>query len=133
MCLNLVMDSVRFAGRFSNFLMLKLRIYSMSVEFKEVDAVYGITSPWQISSITTDKESKEVSLYVSCTDESTLPCPKCDRVYPVYDRRPWKWRHLDTRKYRTYVVAPTPRVKCLVHGVRTIMVPWASRSARLNG
>ncbi|MYF40417.1 MAG: ISL3 family transposase [Rhodothermaceae bacterium] len=103
----------------------------MSVEFKEVDAVYGITFPWQISSITTDKESKEVSLYVRCTDESTLQCPKCARVYPVYDRRPRKWRHLDTGKYRTYVEAQIPRVKCPVHGVRTITVPWASRSARM--
>lgn len=104
----------------------------MGVEFKEVNAVYGITFPWQISHITTDKESGEVSLHVSCTDESKLRCPDCDQVSPVYDRRPRRWRHLDTGQFSTYVVAQIVRVKCPVHGVLTITVPWASRSARMT-
>ena len=94
--------------------------------------VYGIASGWQISKITTDKKSRKVFLHVRCVDESTLTCPKCDRVCPVYDRRPRTWRHLDTGEYRTYVVTALARVKCLEHGVRTIAIPWASWSARMT-
>ena len=78
------------------------------------------------------QEAREVSLAVCCTDESVLTCPECERICPVYDRRSRKWRHLDTGDYHTYVVTDLPRVKCPEHGVRTIMVPWAGRSARMT-
>ena len=104
----------------------------MSVEFKEINAVYGIASPWRITRITTDTTANEVFLHVCCGDESGLACPMCDRVCPVYDRRARKWRHLDTGTYRTYVVTELLRVKCPDHGVRTITVPWAERSARMT-
>ncbi len=104
----------------------------MSVEFNEINAVYGIVSPWRISKITTDTADYEVFLHVCCEDESGLTCPVCDRVCPVYDRRARKWRHLDTGTYRTYVVTDLPRVKCPDHGLRTIAVPWADRSARMS-
>ncbi|MCY3629212.1 MAG: ISL3 family transposase [Bacteroidetes bacterium] len=104
----------------------------MSVGFKEINAVYGIVSPWQIWKITTDTTANEVFLHVCCGDETGLRCPMCERVCPVYDRRARKWRHLDTGTYRTYLVTDLPRVTCLDHGVRTIRVPWADRSARIT-
>lgn len=104
----------------------------MSVEFKEINAVYGIVSPWRIMKITTDTAANEIFLHVCCGDESGLACPMCDRVCTVYDRRVRKWRHLDTGTYRTYVLTELPRVKCPDHGVRTIRVPWADRSARMT-
>ena len=104
----------------------------MSVEFNDINEAYGISFPWQVSGITTDQEAREVSLEVCCTDESVLTCPECERICPVYDRRSRQWRHLDTGDYHTYVVTDLPRVKCSEHEVRTIMVPWASRSARMR-
>ncbi len=101
-------------------------------ELKEVRHAYGIDSPWEISRMTLDRETKEMEVHVICTDASVLRCPKCDQVCSLYDRRPRRWRHLDTGKYRTFVVTEIARVQCSDHGVRTVLVPWASASARVT-
>ncbi len=79
-----------------------------------------------------DREAKEMEVHVIRTDASVLRCPKCDQVCSLYDRRPRRWRHLDTGKYHTFVVAEVPRVKCSDHGVRTVLVSWASAKARVT-
>ena len=104
----------------------------MQIETKEISQVYGIESPWEISRMMLDREAKEMEVHVICTDASELRCPKCDQACLVYDRRPRRWRHLDTGKHPTFVVAEVPRVKCSDHGVRTVLVPWASEKARVT-
>src|SRR5690606_22817775 len=54
-----------------------------------------------------------------------LTCPKCGQVCPGYDRRPRRWRHLDTCQLKTVLEADVPRVECNEHGVVTVSVPWA--------
>ena len=54
-----------------------------------------------------------------------LSCPPCGRVRTGYDKRTWKWRHLDTCQYKTILVADVPRIECPEHGVLTMKVPWA--------
>ncbi len=104
----------------------------MKIEIKAMSHVYGIESPWEISRMTTNHTAKEVEIHVICTDASVLRCSKCDQVCPVYDRRPRRWRHLDTGEYRTFVVTEIARVQCSDHGVRTVLVPWASAKARVT-
>ncbi len=69
-------------------------------EIKEVRHAYRIESPWEISRMTLERETKEMEVHVICTDASVLRCPKCDQVCSLYDRRPRRWRHLDTGEYR---------------------------------
>ncbi|MDE2646689.1 MAG: transposase family protein [Bacteroidota bacterium] len=86
----------------------------------------------QISKITTDAKVETLLFDMRCSDGSGLKHPKCDRVYPAYDHHVRKWRHLDTGTYHMCLVTQLLRIKCSNHGVRTITVPWASRSARMT-
>ncbi|WP_330178519.1 transposase family protein [Candidatus Vondammii sp. HM_W22] len=52
-------------------------------------------------------------------------CSTCGQILPGYDSRKRRWRHLDTRQYKTILVADAPRVKCEEHGVVTVSISWA--------
>ena len=91
----------------------------------------GLESPWEILSDEYDDTDRVRRVTLTCTDTSSLECPKCKEVCPFYDLCPARsWRHLDTCMYRTELIARTPRVTCSAHGVRTVEVPWASLSSR---
>ena len=93
----------------------------------------GIASPWEILEDQYDEKEKVRRVTVTCTDASSLACPECNQVRPFYDlHTPRSWRHLDTCKYRTELIARIPRVKCAEHGILTVQVPWASRSSRFT-
>ena len=104
----------------------------MKVDIKHMNKICGVDAPWTIFRIISRESEKEVEVHVECAEEESLPCPTCGQSCPVYDRRPRRWRHLDMIKYRAYVVADVPRVSCPEHGVLTVSVPWASRSARVT-
>ncbi len=93
----------------------------------------GLASPWEILEDAYDDANQLRRVTIRCTDTSALACPMCKKRCPFYDlRTPRTWRHLDTCKYRTELVARVPRVQCPVHGVRTILVPWALPSSRFT-
>jgi transposase len=56
-------------------------------------------------------------------------CPHCRRRCPGYDQgdspAPKRWRALDFATTLVYLQSPTWRVRCKVHGVVTVAVPWA--------
>jgi transposase len=57
-------------------------------------------------------------------------CGRCGRRSPGYDqggRR--RWRALDLGTVQAFVEADTPRVRCRVHGVTVVRVPWARHGA----
>ncbi len=44
----------------------------------------------------------------------------------MYDHTPSRsWRYLDTGGFLTFVHARIPRVRCLFHGTRRVLLPWA--------
>ena len=51
----------------------------------------------------------------------------CKRMRPHYDRTDHlkTWRCLDWNNLRVRIVGPANRVKCPIHGVVTVWVPWA--------
>ena len=51
---------------------------------------------------------------------------------PGYDTRERRWRHLDTCQYRTILIAAAPRVRCPVHGVGQVTIPWAEAGSRFT-
>jgi transposase len=59
-------------------------------------------------------------------------CPECGTAGPRYDRKPRRWRHLDTMQFTTWIEADVPRVKCATHGVRQIRLPWAEPGSQFT-
>jgi transposase len=58
-------------------------------------------------------------------------CPHCRHRCPGYDPgRERRWRALDFRRAKVFVVACVPRVACPEHGVVVAAVPWARHGAR---
>jgi transposase len=59
-------------------------------------------------------------------------CPECGTVGSRYDRKPRRWRHLDTMQFTTWIEADVPRVECATHGVRQIRIPWAEPGSQFT-
>ena len=86
--------------------------------------ILGIQKPWKVASVNMSLPDDEVEVQVQ-HGGGKLRCPKCGQVCPGYDKRPRRWRHLDTCQLKTLLVADVPRVECKEHGVVTVEVPWA--------
>lgn len=86
--------------------------------------ILGIEKPWKVTDVKVSLADDEVEVNVA-HGGGKLVCPQCDRRCPGYDKRPRRWRHLDTCQLKTLLVAEVPRVECPEHGVVTVSVPWA--------
>jgi transposase len=94
--------------------------------------ILGITNPWEVTEVRIDIEKGQVEIVVRYTQDEA-PCVECGTLSPFYDQRDTRrWRHLDTCQLKTYIVCDVPRVQCRVHGVKTILVPWAEKSSRFT-
>lgn len=87
--------------------------------------ILGIASPWRVAEVDLDLRGEAVTVQVALEPGSELLCPECGRPCPGYDRRPRRWRHLDTCQFQTILAAEVPRVECPEHGVHQLRVPWA--------
>lgn len=94
------------------------------------EKILGISAPWFVSGIEFIEADKSVEVHVELDEGASLCCPTCGGLAPRYDKRPRRWRHLDTCQFKTEVVAEVPRVQCPEHGVQTIDVPWAQDNSR---
>ena len=97
---------------------------------KDMGALLGLQSPWEVLQVTLDHASMECRIEVVCRTAAGLACPKCGAKCSGYDHRRRQWRHLDMCEYRTIVVAEVPRMRCERHGVQTLPVPWAEPKSR---
>lgn len=87
--------------------------------------ILGIESPWRVADVDLSIAGGEVQVQVEAKAGTRHRCPQCDKRCSGYDRRPRRWRHLDTCQFKTMLVADVPRVQCPTHGVVMIKVPWA--------
>lgn len=71
-----------------------------------------------------DVKGQQVTVTVAAGN-GPYPCPECQAPVPGYDKKPRRWRHLDTCQFTTWIEAEVPRVECPTHGVKQIRVPWA--------
>jgi len=78
--------------------------------------ILGIQAPWEVSEIELDLKAGEVKVHVGQKPEARQICPKCGACCPGYDRRPRQWRHLDTCRLKTLLVAELPRIRCAEPG-----------------
>ncbi len=94
-------------------------------------AILGLTPPWTVVDVTLDVKGQHVTVQVHAGD-GPFPCPECATVVPGYDRKPRRWRHLDTCQFTTWIEAEVPRVECPTHGVKQLPVPWAEPGSQFT-
>lgn len=94
--------------------------------------ILGLTAPWQVTDVALDDARSLIEVRVAHSGKGFLPCPTCQQASPGYDRRPRRWRHLDTCQYQTILVCDVPRIECPEHGVLQVQVPWADEGSRFT-
>lgn len=93
--------------------------------------ILGIEKPWKVVGVELDVQDGEVRVHVAHL-EPKPPCPQCGRPCSRYDKRPRRWRHLDTCQYPTILIADVGRVQCETHGVLQMRVPWAAKGSKFT-
>ena len=93
--------------------------------------ILGLTPPWTVVSVNLDVKGQQVTVHVQAGD-GPFPCPECETTVPGYDRKPRRWRHLDTCQFTTWIEAEVPRVECPTHGVKQLPVPWAEPGSQFT-
>lgn len=93
----------------------------------------ALPRPWLVESVTLSSEEEVIDVTLRHRSNACLRCPECAAVLPLYDHVPLRrWRHLDHGSYSTWLHARIPRVACLFHGVRQVLLPWALPGARYS-
>ncbi len=93
--------------------------------------ILGLTPPWTVVAVDVDIKGEQVTVKVD-PGPGPFPCPECQTTSPGYDRRPRRWRHLDTCQLQTWIEADIPRVECPQHGVKQIAIPWAEPGSQFT-
>ena len=83
-----------------------------------------------IEAVEFDLEVEEIVATVRVRRNAARRCGVCQRRSPGYDRGragagPRRWRGLDMGTIRVFLEAEMIRVRCPVHGVVAMAVPWA--------
>ncbi|MBM3207360.1 MAG: hypothetical protein FJZ57_01970 [Chlamydiae bacterium] len=92
----------------------------------------GLIEPWTVDDVQFQVKSQQVDIWVSYKS-STCLCDGCKEPCPIYDHvNERTWRHLDSCGYKTFVHAKIPRIKCSLHGIHQIDVPWAQAHSRFT-
>jgi transposase len=94
-------------------------------------AILGLPAPWTVLSVNLDVKGQQVTVQVHAGD-GPFACPECQAEAPGYDRKPRRWRHLDTCQFTTWIEAEVPRIECPTHGVKQIRVPWAESGSQFT-
>lgn len=91
-------------------------------DFELYQAILGLREPWAVRNVDLDVSQQQVIVTVEA-GSGPYPCPVCQEPMPGYDRKPRRWRHLETCQFTTWIQAEVPRVNCPTHGVKQIAVP----------
>jgi transposase len=93
----------------------------------------GIEEPWRVRRAQLDLLSGRVEIDVEYAAERAVPCPECGHSCARHDHAPMReWRHLNVMQFLTVIRAELPRARCPVHGVKTVMPPWAEPGSRFT-
>ncbi len=92
----------------------------------------GLVDPWKVTAISLDTARKTLDIEV-VYDGRQAPCPECGTSCSIHNLRERRnWRHLDMMQFTTSIHAQTPRTDCVLHGVKTVLVPWADAHSRFT-
>lgn len=75
-----------------------------------------------------------ILIQVRPTKGELCRCGICGRKSPFYDKchGARSWRSADWAGHQVFLVGPTYRVNCPIHGVMTARVPWARHGSRFT-
>ena len=93
--------------------------------------ILGLTPPWTVLTVAVDVKRQEILVKVDA-GPGPFPCPECRATVPGYDRKPRRWRHLDTCQFTTWIETEVPRIECPTHGVKQLPVPWAEPGSQFT-
>jgi transposase len=97
------------------------------------EQILGLKAPWRVSSVELILDEQCVSVCVDHPTGTRFACPECAELLPCYDHvGERQWRHLDSCQFKTILRAQIPRVRCPLHGVKQVAVPWAERGSRFT-
>jgi transposase len=103
----------------------------MPDERQFVEAMIGLTPPWQIARVVVSDTLARLDVHVGYVTGLSWPCPECRTALPCHDLAAERvWRHLDWFGRQTFVRACVPRVACPTHEIRAVSVPWADPGSR---
>jgi transposase len=89
-------------------------------------AALGLVEPWVVVDVRFDLERRRLDLRIDFAKGARFQCPECGAAgCKVHDTEAHTWRHLNFFEHEAYLSARVPRVICLEHGVRQVLVPWA--------
>jgi len=95
--------------------------------------ILGLESPWKVARVELDVKQTRVDVYAEHSKRKTWPCPECDAPCGLHDHDEERaWRHLDSCQFKTILHARLPRVRCDIHGVLQVRVPWAEPRSRFT-
>ena len=57
--------------------------------------ILRLAPPWKVVAVEVDVKGEQVTVKVQ-PGPGPFPCPECQTAAPGYDRKPRRWRHLDT-------------------------------------
>ena len=97
-----------------------------------VATILNLDKPWYVVEVVSDQKEKLVTIELGYPMGSTAPCPQCQQVCKIKDRRQRTWRHLSFMEYRTTIKAKVPRVTCEQHGVKQVAAPWSQERSRFT-
>ncbi len=98
------------------------------------EKVLGIKPPWYVERIDCDEEEREIHVHLAFPRGSVFFCGNCGLGdCKAHDTRARKWQCRNFSRYRTYIHARAPRVRCeSCRGVRTAELPWARPISRFT-
>lgn len=94
--------------------------------------ILGDTSPWTVSEVRLDVERLINEVRLTLPPDAIWACPQCHARMHIKEWRTRRWRHMDTRQFKTILEAAVPVVECAEHGAQTVQVSWAEGSSRFT-
>ena len=96
--------------------------------------ILGISSPWSVESVKLSLESNSVTVALEFDQSYSFTCPECSAVCPRHDKKPRRWRHLDTCQLDTvidfkrevYELALSELARYLSRGIRMQQLAWGT-------
>jgi transposase len=94
-------------------------------------ATLGLSPPWQVTSVSFEKESNRLDIRVEFTPGCSLTCPVCGRHEHVSaaEEDTEVWYHADFFRYAAYLHARIPQLACAC-GALPLERPWCRAGSR---
>ncbi len=98
-----------------------------------VEKVLEIKPPWYVERTDFDDEEQVVHVHLAFPKGSVFSCGSCGLGdCKAHDTRARQWQCRNLSRYRTYIHASAPRVRCEACGVRRADLPWARDALELT-